>query len=132
MSDPSSSSCVSLPYRLSPRALYCGSWKFAYTFAMYLSESLYFSFKCGGGGGGAASMSVPPGDTTSSAVAHTDRSGALLKTTSTGVVPTSFGTSAMGSAARSMTCVTPMDFRYASLCSDAVAMMGEKPESFAS
>jgi len=33
---------------------------------------------------------------------------------------------------RSMTCVAPKDLRYSSFLSEAVVMMGEKPESFAS
>lgn len=45
---------------------------------------------------------------------------------------TALESEASGTATRSRTCVAPRDLTYASLRADAVVMIGEKPESFAS
>lgn len=75
-------------------------------------------------------ISVPPGARISQACSCVPPSEIESKTKSMGSLVI-FLTSAITSDFRSTTCVAPIALSRSALCSDAVAMMGEKPESFA-
>lgn len=89
--------------------------------------SLYFSLSTEGG---RVTASVPPGARISQPNSWVPPSEIVSKTKSIGELVI-FLTSAATFALRSMMCVAPSDLTRSVLCNDAVAMMGEKPESFA-
>lgn len=76
------------------------------------------------------SASVPPGARISHTCSYVDCSETALKMNWTGLL-TIFFTAATTSTFRSTTSVVPRDFNSASLCKEAVAMIGGNLDSFA-